>query len=38
MTLTMDVTMKARGRMKMEEVCVYEVDKNGKIASEQFFM
>ena len=37
-TLTMDVTMKGRGRMKMEEMCVYEVNKNGKIASEQFFM
>jgi hypothetical protein len=36
-TLSMDVTMKGRGRMKLEEVCVYEV-KNGKIASEQFFM
>jgi hypothetical protein len=37
MTLSMDVTMKGRGRMKLEEVCVYEV-KNDKIASEQFFM
>ena len=37
MTLSLDVTMKGRGRMKMEEVCVYEV-KDGKIASEQFFM
>ena len=37
MTLQLDVTMKGRGRMKMEEVCVYEV-KDGKIASEQFFM
>jgi hypothetical protein len=37
MTLALDVTMKGRGRMKMEEVCVYEV-KDGKIASEQFFM
>jgi hypothetical protein len=37
MTLSMDVTMKGRGRMKLEEVCVYEV-KDGKIASEQFFM
>jgi len=37
MTLSLDVTMKGRGRMKMEEVCVYEV-KNDKIASEQFFM
>jgi hypothetical protein len=37
LTLSLDVTMKGRGRMKMEEVCVYEV-KDGKIASEQFFM
>ena len=37
MTLAMDVTMKGRGRQKLEEVCVYEV-KDGKIASEQFFM
>jgi limonene-1,2-epoxide hydrolase len=37
MTLAMDVTMKGRGRMKLQEVCVYEV-KNGKIASERFFM
>jgi limonene-1,2-epoxide hydrolase len=35
--LAMDVTMKGRGRMKMEEICVYEVE-NGKIASERFFM
>src|SRR5579862_1885434 len=38
MTLAMDVTMKGRGRMHIEEVCVYEVNKEGKIASEQFFM
>jgi hypothetical protein len=38
MTLSMDVTMKGRGRTKLEEVCVYEVNKDGKIASEQFFM
>ena len=37
MTLGMDVTMKGSGRTKLEEVCVYEV-KDGKIASEQFFM
>ena len=36
-TLTMDVTMKGRGRVKLEEICAYEV-KDGKIASEQFFM
>lgn len=35
-TITMDVTMKGMGRMKMAEVCVYQV-KNGKIVSEQFF-
>jgi SnoaL-like domain len=32
----MDVTMKGAGRVKMDEVAVYEV-KNGKIVSEQFF-
>ena len=37
MALTMDVTMKGRGRMKLEELCAYEV-KDGKIVSEQFFM
>lgn len=37
MTLAMDVTMKGRGRAKIEEVCVYQV-KDGKILSEQFFM
>ena len=36
-TLTMDVTMKGRGRTKLEEICAYEV-KDGKIVSEQFFM
>ncbi|HEX5458547.1 MAG TPA: nuclear transport factor 2 family protein [Steroidobacteraceae bacterium] len=35
--LAMDLTMKGRGRMQLAEVCVYAV-KNGKIASEQFFM
>jgi len=35
--LTMDVTMKGQGRMKMEELCVYVV-KDGKIVSEEFFM
>jgi len=35
-TWMMDVTMKDRGRSKMEEVCLYQV-KDGKIASEQFF-
>jgi hypothetical protein len=37
LTMDMDVTFKGRGRMRLQEVCVYEV-KNGKIASEQFFM
>jgi hypothetical protein len=36
-TLTMDVTMKGRGRTKLQEICAYEV-KDGKIVSEQFFM
>ncbi len=37
LALAMDVTMKGRGRVKLEEVCVYEV-KDGKVVSEQFFM
>jgi len=32
----MDVTMKGAGRMKMEEIVVYEV-KDGKIVKEEFF-
>jgi hypothetical protein len=36
-TLTMDVTMKGKGRMKSPELCVYEV-KDDKIVSEQFFV
>ncbi len=36
LTMGMDVTMKGMGRMKMDEVCVYEV-KDGKIVKEQFF-
>lgn len=32
----MDVTMKQQGRMKMDEIAVYEV-KDGKIVKEQFF-
>ena len=36
-TLTMDVTMKGRGRVKLQEIGAYEV-KDGKIVSEQFFM
>jgi hypothetical protein len=37
MALTIDATFKGRGRMKMEEICVYTV-KDDKITSEQFFM
>ncbi len=36
-TMTMDMKMKGRDRMKMSELCVYTI-KDGKIASEQFFM
>jgi hypothetical protein len=32
----MDVSIKGMGRMKMDEIAVYEV-KNGKIVKEQFF-
>jgi hypothetical protein len=32
----MDCTMKGQGRMKMDEIAVYEV-KDGKIVKEQFF-
>ena len=32
----MDATMKGAGRMKMDEIAVYEV-KDGKIVKEQFF-
>lgn len=32
----MDVTMKGAGRMKMDEIALYEV-KDGKIVKEQFF-
>ncbi len=35
-TMMVDLTTKSRGRNKMEEVCVYEVE-NGKIIKEQFF-
>jgi hypothetical protein len=35
--LTMDVTMKNKGRMHMPELCVYKV-KDGKIVSEEFFV
>lgn len=35
-SMGLDITTKDRGRMKMEEICVYEV-KDGKIVQEQFF-
>ena len=34
--MVLDATFKGQGRMKLEEICVYEV-KNGKIVFEQFF-
>ena len=37
LTLTMDLSMKGKGRMTMSEICVYVVE-GGKIVSEQFFM
>jgi ketosteroid isomerase-like protein len=37
LSMTMDITMKQKGRMKMSELCVYEI-KDGKITSEQFFI
>ncbi len=33
--MRMDTTMKGRGRVNMEELCVYETE-NGKIVSESF--
>jgi ketosteroid isomerase-like protein len=36
LAMGMDVTMKGQGRMKMDEIAVYEV-KDGKIVKEQFF-
>lgn len=36
-TLTMDMTIKGKGRTKSPELCVYEV-KDGKIVSEQFYV
>lgn len=37
LVLSMDLTMKERGRVKLDELCVYEV-KDGKIISETFYM
>ena len=36
MAMGMDATMKGQGRMKFDEICVYEV-RDGKIVREQFF-
>lgn len=36
LTMMVDATFKDRGRVKMDELCVYEV-KEGKIVKEQFF-
>lgn len=36
LSMSLDVTMKDRGRVVMEEICLYEVEE-GKIISEQFF-
>lgn len=36
LTWTLDATFKGRGRMSMEEICVYQV-KDGKVILEQFF-
>lgn len=35
-SMQLDITMKGRGRMDMQEICVYRV-KDGKIVLEQFF-
>ena len=35
--MSMDMTMKGKGRMNMSELCVYEV-KDGKIISESFHL
>ncbi|MCW3105168.1 MAG: hypothetical protein JWO09_3608 [Bacteroidetes bacterium] len=34
--MTLDATFKGKGRMNLEEICVFEV-KDGKIVSDQFF-
>lgn len=36
LTMMYDATFKGQGRVKMEEVCVYQVQ-DGKIVKEQFF-
>ena len=35
-TMEFDVTLKDRGRTRMEEICIYRVS-DGKIVAEQFF-
>jgi ketosteroid isomerase-like protein len=35
-TMTRDATMKGRGRVNMQEICVYQV-RDGRIVREQFF-
>src|ERR1700741_4998526 len=37
MVMSMDMTMKGKGRMNMSELCVYQV-KDGKVVSESFHM
>jgi hypothetical protein len=37
LSMSMDVTMKERGRTTMSELCIYKV-KDGKIISEEFIM
>ena len=37
LVMSMDATMKERGRSKMSELCIYKV-KDGKIISEEFIM
>ena len=37
LTMSMDVTMKGRGRATMAEICLYKI-KDGKIISEEFIM
>ena len=36
MAMTLDATMKGRGRILLEEICVYKVE-DGKIVFEEFF-
>ena len=37
LTMSMEVTMKGKGRSTMTEICLYKL-KNGKIISEEFIM